>query len=376
MVRQTGKFGLGMYLIGNGILDIGPAGWTEFAAPFQIGAEEGLLQIEPGHQEPEDPDSPEAAKRDTFELTLRGRPDIGPGNFVEFTRSADETDELGSAVSFALDAPEVLEATKTRMYVRGATHRLSRENGFVTLLRGVSVPKEKEGWFEHAARKGPSRPEPAQHDDSSEGALAGLLREQASSGGGQRVDVAQVRATNATGRRLPTQTQKLRRGLVTDDGLPYAAARLEFDDADALFESALYASPFAWGRFGLVLPRYPGMRVLVAHRLGDPDDIVDVGAVWDRGQAPASRPGDYWLILPAAIDEGDREQVAEDKKPKEPGGKATNDLIDADGNRVIEVGSLTVRVGADRLQSAGIRPAAADGPVHIEHTGSGSRIVI
>ena len=376
MVRQTGKFGLGMYLIRNGILYMGPGRLTEFAAPFPLGAEDGLLQIEPGHQESEDPDSPDADKRDTFELTLRGRPDIGPGNFVEFTRPADETDELGSAVSFALDAPEVFEATKTRLYVRGVTHRLSRENGFVTQLRGVSVPAGKEGWFEHAPRKGPATPEPAPHNDSSEGALAGVLRNFAASGGGQRIDVAQVRATNETGGGLPTQTERLRRGLVADDGRPYAAARLAFDDEESLFESAPYASPFAWGRFGLVLPRYPGMRVLVAHRLGDPDDIVDVGALWERGQAPASRPGDYWLILPAAIDEGDREQVAEDQKPKEPGGKATNDLIDADGNRVIEVGSLTVRVGADRLESAGIRPTAEDGPVHIEHTGSGSRIVI
>jgi hypothetical protein len=262
------------------------------------------------------------------------------------------------------------------MYVRGVTHRLSRESGFVTMLRGVSVPEKKEGWFEHAPRKGPATPEPAPHHDSSDGALAGLIRQHAAGGGGQRVDVAQVRATSLAGGQLPEQTEKLRRGLVADDGLPYAAGRLAFDTAQTLFEAAPYASPFAWGRFGLVLPRYPGMRVLVAHRLGDPDDIVDVGALWERGQAPASRPGDYWLILPAAIDEKGRAAVDDGQEPKEPAGNATNDLIDAEGNRFIEVGKFIVRVGRDTLHAAGTRPEAEAGPLHIEHKTSGSKIVI
>ena len=158
--------------------------------------------------------------------------------------------------------------------------------------------------------------------------------------------MAQVRATTRPDGGLPTQTEKLRRGLVADDGfLRGRAPRLRC--TVNRFNAAPYASPFAWGQFGLVLPRYPGMRVLLAHRIGDPDDLIDIGALWERGKAPASKPGDYWLILPAAIDEADREQVADDQKPKEPGGKATNDLIDADGNRIIEVGKLTVRVGAD-----------------------------
>jgi hypothetical protein len=118
------------------------------------------------------------------------------------------------------------------------------------------------------------------------------------------------------------------------------------------------------------------MRVLVAHRGGDHDDPIDVGALWESGEAPESQPGDYWLILPAEIAETDREQVKEGQKPIDPGGKATNDLIDADGSRYIEVGKFIVRVGADKLQPAGERPVAEAGPVHIEHKSSGSKIVI
>jgi hypothetical protein len=248
----------------------------------------------------------------------------------------------------------------------------------MTLVRGVSIPPgppgKFEGWFEHAPSKGAAAPEPAQHDDSPEGEVAGLIRQHAAKGAGRQIDVAQVRALNVNGE-LPAQTEKLWRGLVADDGDPYAADRLAFDDGGGEFPVAPYVSPFAWGKFGLVLPRYPGMRVLLAHRNGNSDDLVDAGALWERGTAPASNPGDYWLILPAAIPAADRREVADEEKPKEPAGKASNDLIDADGNRIIAVGTLTVRVGAAGLQEAGTRPEAESAPVSIVHT-SGSKIVI
>jgi hypothetical protein len=249
----------------------------------------------------------------------------------------------------------------------------------MTLVRGVSIPsgppgEKSEGWFQYSPPKGLVAPEPPQQSEP-EGQVAGLIRRQAAMGAGRQIDVAQVRALNVNGE-PPAQTEKLWRGLVVEDGDPYAADRLAFDDAGAPFDAAPYLSPFAWGKFGLVLPRYPGMRVLLAHRNGNSDDLVDAGALWERGTAPASNPGDYWLILPAAIPVADRQQVADNETPKVPGGKASNDLIDADGNRIIEVGQLTVRVGSACLQDAGTRPAAAPGvAVSIQHT-SGSRIVI
>jgi hypothetical protein len=184
--------------------------------------------------------------------------------------------------------------------------------------------------------------------------------------------VAQVRAINVN---EPLQTEKLWRGLVADDGRAYAAARLAFDKGGAPFAAAPYVSPFAWGQFGLVLPRYPGMRVLLAHRNGGDHDVIDIGALWEHGKAPASNPGDYWLILPAAIPAADRREVADEVEPKDPAGKASNDLIDADGNRIIEVGQLTVRVGAASLHDAGTRPTVAGAPLSIEHA-SGSIITI
>ena len=391
MELLTNKFGLGMYLIRKGALFAGPerhligdlhdltsdqlgpipgcSKSNRAARNRPIGTSCSTPRIQPGK-------SPSGT---CSNLTMRGRPDIRPGDFVEFIRPPEETDDAGSPTSFLVDViAEVKPGTKTKMYVRGATHRLARDRGFVTILRGVSVPgaDNDTAWFRPSPPKGPMVTSAEVSDDSPEGALTGTFRELLDKSGGHRIDVAQIRAAHVQDSKLPNQTEELWRGLVAGEG-NYGAAHLAFDGKGmSRFVSAPYASPFAWGGFGLILPRYPGMRVLVAHRLGDPDDIVDVGALWERGQAPASKPGDYWLILPAGIDEDDRAQVADDQKPKEPGGKATNDLIDADGNRVIEVGNLTVRVGADRLRPAGTRPAVEAAPVHIEHTGSGSRIVI
>jgi len=166
------------------------------------------------------------------------------------------------------------------------------------------------------------------------------------------------------------------RSLGVDDGDMYAAARVSFaDDASAELAAMPYATPFAWGPCGLVLPRYPGMRVLLEHRNGSSSDPIDVGALWDWGRAPDSQAGDFWLILPAAIPPDQRTSLKSDDTPANPVGKATNDLIDADGNRVIEVGTLTIRVGTDTLKDAGTRPASEASTVHIQHA-KGSKITI
>lgn len=381
MEKQQKRFGLGMYLIRDGTLKMGPGPDrlpTE-TKPIILTPEDGLIQIERREQEPEDPRREGSKKRESFELTLRGRPDIKPGDVVQFQKPPEETDDAGTPVNFTLGVLDIIKpGADTWMYVRGVTHRFSRERGFVTVLRGVHVPilrPSEEFWFKREAPKASEEMEETRSIDSSpDGFLAGVLKTLF----GKRqepVDVAQVRAAHVREANIPNQTEKVRRGLAEHDGDRYAATRLAFDEGGALFNAASYATPFAWGKFGLVLPRYPGMRVLLAHRGGDHDDPIDVGALWESGAAPGSQPGDYWLTLPAAIAQKDREQVADDQKPNDPGGKATNDLIDADGNRVIEVGKLTVHVGVDKLQPAGTRPAVANDHVSIEHA-SGSKIVI
>ena len=114
-------------------------------------------------------------------------------------------------------------------------------------------------------------------------------------------------------------------------------------------------TPFAWGRCGLVLPRYPGTRVALLHRAGRPRTRSTSARCGSRARAADAKPGDWWLILPAGSAAAGRAALAPDSSP-EHAGAATNDLIDADGNRVIEVGELTVRVGREQL-----RPGDAPG---------------
>jgi hypothetical protein len=255
------------------------------------------------------------------------------------------------------------------------SHRLSREQGFVTTITGVETADRQSAWY---ARKAAARSEPTREVDGSPVArVASAVRRLIQGGAGRRfLEVAQVRASHPAGENPPAQTETAWRSLGTDDGDMYGAARVAFaDDATTELSALPYATPFAWGSCGLVLPRYPGMRVLVEHRNGASGDPVDVGALWDWGRAPDARAGDYWLILPAAVPESKRASIADGDTPADPMGKATNDLIDADGNRVIEVGNLTIRVGRDLLRDAGTRPAAEASTIHIEHA-KGSKITI
>ena len=139
-----------------------------------------------------------------------------------------------------------------------------------------------------------------------------------------------------------------------------------------------YATPFAWGKCGLVLPRYPGMRVLSLYRHGLPEDPVEVGALWPAGQGPDAQPGDWWLSLPVGVPAQQRSAAGHDETPVPHKGPVSNDLMDADGHRVIEVANLRVRIGPDGLTDAGTRPPPApdDTLLSIEHSDGTTLVTI
>jgi hypothetical protein len=140
-----------------------------------------------------------------------------------------------------------------------------------------------------------------------------------------------------------------------------------------------YSSPFAWGKCGLVVPRYPGMRVVLGHRRGMEHEAVDLGAIWDSGQGPDTQPGDWWLSLPVGMDTSKRDKAADSEDPQPWDGKVAQDLIDGDGNRMIELGSLVVRIGSNgKLKNAGGRPDLPDdaGSIAIEHMDGEAKIVM
>jgi hypothetical protein len=130
-----------------------------------------------------------------------------------------------------------------------------------------------------------------------------------------------------------------------------------------------------------VLPRYPGTRVVLNYRNGEQIDPIEMGALWESGGGPDSDPGDWWLSLPAEVTPGQRQSIPDsDQPPTIYSGKVTNDLTDADGDRVIEVAGLTIRLGKNGLNPAGQRPqtGAPDGTLTIMNSNSnnGTAIVL
>jgi hypothetical protein len=340
-------------------------------------------------------------------LTLKGRPDIKPGHLVNFHLPPEEDPQKATttAVSFGGAALRDLvgvggfeeTGTLVTVYVNSVTHKLGRTSGFSTTVSGVSVVGSVDAshpywpWSsdrpENAAASSPNASAgrsqggsgsppadaAAQIRSTAEGVLA-LFR---------LPEIAEIRSTTSTGTGAaepPAQTETAWRGLTTPDGRGNQARRLAIERVTPEpLDGVPYATPFAWGKVGLVLPRYPGTRVLLVHRKGEPNDPVDVGAVWESGTGRESQAGDWWLSLPAKVAQSDRAgPPSSTDRPADYTGDVTNDLTDADGNRVIEIGELAIRVTRNSLTQAGARPARGseqDG-ITIEHVDGGAKITI
>jgi hypothetical protein len=407
MVVQARRAGRGMYLIRDGELHMGPgriplalasgiAVTGQSGGPKALDDAHGLVHVETTglslNEKAPDPVSDGSGGRLQYSLTLKGRPDLRPGDKVTFadpftnpagdlidqatsapSTFGDALASLGSSVIGAIDSPS---GSAVELYVSSVSHRLSRSEGFMTIVAGVRAPAGEE-WDTYSLEAGVPPADPAATPHV---AIANAFQALAQSVGPEPLTVGEVRAANSIGTgEPPGQTVDVWLGQVAGDGAPHGARRLDIvRDAPSRLNGLPYLTPFAWGKAGLVLPRYPGTRVLVGHAGGSVDDAIEVGALWESGHGPESQAGDWWLILPAAVEASGRQSVEDGETPQEPSQKATNDLIDADGARVIEVGRLTVRVQPGKLSAPGTRPAAPDDSaeqVTIEHE-SGSRIVI
>jgi hypothetical protein len=247
-------------------------------------------------------------------------------------------------------------------------------------VKGVELVNPDDPWKTAAETGAYGRPNPyspaADAGADAASAISEHLDEWTSNS--THVDVGQVRVFRSqTDLPLsPSQTETVWEGLREVDQNPNGTRRLPIDQNNAVRMDIPYASPFAWGKCGLVLPRYPGMRVALGHRRGLAHDAIDMGAIWDSGTGPDSQPGDWWLSLPVGVEESARERAAESDNPVPWSGPVSHDLIDADGNRIIELGSLVVRVGRETLGSAGTRPEPAEGTITVEHTAGEASIVM
>jgi len=372
--ESSGRYGRGMFLIRNGRLHIGARPIPlEPGTPVELSLDNGLVEVQTLQPVPSDPtfdvcdglkQGRRAPTRRQFQLTLKGRPDLKPGDVVRFEAPAAEAGN-GSASAVTL-------------YVATVDHRLGRTTGFVTTVTGIEVAGTSY-WDSHSNPRRSAETQSAAGGSAETQAAQGVKQMVRELLGSQpSTEVGEVRSVTTKGmQEPPAQTETVWRGLVAGDGEPNQGRRLDIArPSPAPAPDIPYATPFAWGKCGLVLPRYPGTRVLLAHRDGRGEEAVDVGALWQSGHGPESEAGDFWLILPV----GASTQAATDEKkaPSEHTGEVTQDLIDANGHRWIEAGELTIRVGPKTLKKAGTRPADPsdrDG-LTIEHPDSKAKIQI
>ena len=409
------RYGRGMLLIRKGKLHLGVRPMPLEGSAKALSFTNGLLaskKNDPAQATQPDNsqggaggDTPQPAEppREQWTLTLKGRPDVMPGDIVTFHPPGEEvattpTSVLGAvlggiATAAGSLAPLLMDESSEpsiTLYVNSVDHRLGRTSGFASTVTGVKVPDALgDGVWDHNApinasdvqNAGANQGRSATGQGNAVAAIQGLAQNVAALS--RNVEVGEVRSVTVTGTgstEPPAQTERVWRGLVPPDGRANQVRRLAIRRHEPqAIDGVAYASPFAWGKVGLVLPRYPGTRVLLAHRNGEGADPVDIGAVWESGHGPETQAGDYWLILPVGVAQSDRTSIADSENPPtEHTASVTSDLIDADGNRVIEVGELAVRVTRNSLTQAGSRPARGsvqDG-ITIEHVDGSAKITI
>lgn len=393
------KQGLSAAVIRDGVLHVGQ--WTARnagAAPLPVvhlldasgglvsaerGADVGIVEASVGPKPP-----PPRAK---VTATALGRPDIKPGDVVQIPLPPEDYPVLapsGPGLPLLRDltsllGPGVEPENPTACLITQVTHRLSRRQGFVTTVQASVLRSDDDGWdpVDESSKENPYTGQeqrgskPADHATGAAAAVEGIARTVAQRAPGARLRAGQVRSH--PGSPAEQNASDLWYSTAPPDGMPNEIRRVAITpDQHGELPAVPVVTPFAFGGYGLVLPRYPGSRVLLADAGGGGREVVDIGGVWEDGISPPAKPGDWWLVLPISQPTDDLTSDTEAAPPTSD--DASHDLIDADGRRVVEVAGLTLRV-IDTPTACDKRPDPGDtGTVVIENTNgsSSARIVI
>jgi hypothetical protein len=406
---ETNLHGRGMLLIRDGVLHVGPRPIpldTAKKDPRTLEQKNGLIEVQSldplvidANYDPCKHDNKPAPVRAQFRLTLKGRPDLKPGDLVKFDVPPEDVapkSDLGStllALAGSIGGSVIASflpgemANPTVGYVHAVEHKLGRTTSFATTLTVVALKQGEDlslkndekwdGWSQGDPAK--SKPQAAEASDETAAGktiargVHSILEKLAFT------EVGEVREVSPkTNESAPAQSLTVWRGLQSASGANQARKANPVRPSDSPAPTVPYLTPFAWGKCGLVLPRYPGMRVAVTHRRASNLDPIEIGALWQTDHAPdEAKLGDWWLSLPAESPAGNAPKPDSQDAPEDYSGKVTHDLVQADGVRIIEVGEFTIRVRQNRLGKAGKRPDAPGqkGALSIEH-GSGAKIVI
>lgn len=412
IVEQSHRRGRSIFLIREGVLHAGAERPIPFAAStgatgtaYRLGAEEGLIKAEnqgerrltAAELRREAETDAHVTARDEYLLTVVGRPDVKPGDVVEVQVEGAEAATFGGFGLPALPLGVGGGQTSRQLYISSVQHRLGKNQGWVTLAKGITVDtaSQPDGVWDvvPAPEADTGNGSGSDHDSADPAeALAHQVRHQARAAARarERPRAGEIRAshqqTEMSGAavRSAGQSVDVLIGLVPPDGAPRRARRQDIRRTDDPRPNVPYLTPFAWGPYGLVLPHYPGERVFVSFHEDSTDDPVVLGSFWRTADdATTSSPqnveaGDWWLILPADVEAGARSSASGTDPVAPPSNaKSVHDLIDASGARVIQMKELTIRtLPADDLESPQTRPeGGAEGGILITHN-NGAKIHI
>lgn len=321
----------------------------------------GLLAIERGADLPREDRTPETVlpkkpPRRTFVVTALGRPDLKPGDRISVVLPPEDftvAEPPGIGAALLTSVPNLpagavdKDAKPADCRIIELSHLVSREKGFLTTFRAVVLTGGDDGWDRDdpgavAVDQPAARTAGLPYVDSARGA-ASTIHAAIGTVTDRALRVTRARPGIIRAHDVAQHSSEVWSADTAPDGGPRTAVRVPITErVHGQHLQVPHLTPFAWGSFGMVLPRYPGTRVVLANVGGGSGDLVDVGAVWPADTGPHARPGDYWLALPVGVE--DREQLRDPDQQLPPDGPASHDLIDAEGTRIIETRRFVLRV--------------------------------
>jgi hypothetical protein len=273
-------------------------------------------------------------------VTARGgKPGASPSDGQDFDMAGDPTLRPNDTVIFGTD----------KYRIESVTHKLARDGGYRCFGRALSadasVGDQKLGGKPTAATVSRAiQDKLAERDAARPAVSAGEVGDYTE---GKHTTTVNVGAAPTPEMSNPTVQAPLRK------------------DPGKLPDKPI-ASPFAFGSCGLVVPVYSKMRTLLVHGWNDPNDAVVDGFLWTKDMTPPpNKSGDWWLCLPT--------QLGADGLPS---GPTTDDLITADGQRVISVKGMKIAIGSGLLNQSGSRPSPGSDESLTITTDQGARVTV
>ncbi|WP_420451181.1 hypothetical protein [Ilumatobacter sp.] len=352
----------------------------------QIEAKTGLVETTPVLQDDSgDPENPIAAPSVLrYDVLMRGRADIDIGHKVELEAEEPDPGSLTSttassvlggigdvAVGIAQSFGASVEPDFSTFRVVSVKHSLDRAKGLVTKLR---VERQTDGEPVESTESATTA-EARALDEAARTAIALAAQSRSERAEVIHLDVGKVAAQSVE---FSTEGDRAFDGQRLDvhEGLDRtaqrnASVRAELAEAPTVLFNKPYLTPYAFGSTGLVIPHYPGTRVVDLHYREQIGNTIVAGCLWNESAEPRSELGDYWLSLPVDFSPAERDDNP--RAASTPSGPAVHDLIDGHGGRAIHARGLTIKVGEGLLVDVGNRPeSAAEDEVLIEHKSGAS----